>query len=433
MIISVIVCFICFLKFLEGYNWKVNSYQVNHGRIIWTQKVKHDSSYVFDNSRHVFLQRELLLPMSFQENEDDRNSWLKLNIKKVSSYLSATLSFLKSVFQSFFSGKRHKESSSTDLVPESKLLNFPSVVLRQASKVNKSTMNNSQTSVEVEKDKKLLEARRYVQNLLDSIGQKRRAGTIQSTTPSATAHNNVTNGAVESHPSITMKGEHSLQNTSQTIQHFPPTILDLSDDEFLGKLVLVRCNFNVSLIENNVTGDIEILDDYRIQNSLPTLQFLLNRGAKVLVAAHIGEPTGTGYDAKLSLAPVAKHLSDLLNRPVPFTPDCIGLSVDAAIANMKQDSSQDNLNLNQSVMVGNITVLENVMFYAEEMRNDDSFAKAMSKNVDIFVNDYVGSTHLSHASITGILKHVPKSVFGISFAKDLELKSVEKTNSTSTN
>lgn len=200
----------------------------------------------------LILNTEFLLPMSPQENEieDNHSSWLKLNIKKLSSYLSAALSFFKSVFQSILSGLQRKESHSTDIVPESKLLNFPSVVLRQASKVNKSTVKNSHTSVEVEKDKKLLEARRYVQNLLDSIGQKKRAETIQLTKPSATVHNNVIiNGTVESHPpmpliisatpeltNITMKDEQSSQITTQTIQHSPQTILDLSDDEFLGKL-----------------------------------------------------------------------------------------------------------------------------------------------------------------------------------------------------
>lgn len=181
---------------------------------------------------------------------------------------------------------------------------------------------------------------------------------------------------------------------------------------FINGSVLVRCDLNVPLTQNLTTGQTVVADDTRIRASIPTLQFLLGYGAKVLVASHLGRPKGNGYEAKYSLAPVASHLSKLLQRPVPLIPDCKGLPVAAALTQLNTSYHNNKR--------GDLVLLENVRFYAEEEANDEAFATNMAKNIDVYVNDAFGTAHRAHASTAGIAKHVPHAVAGFLLTKELQ-------------
>lgn len=122
--------------------------------------------------------------------------------------------------------------------------------------------------------------------------------------------------------------------------------------------VLVRADFNVPLEKGKIT------DDTRIRGAIPTIKYLTSKGAKVLLSSHLGRPKG-GYEAKFSLAPITPRLAELLGQPVPLVPDCVGVSVGAATANMKD---------------GDVVLLENVRFYPEEEKNDKAFAAKLAAN-----------------------------------------------------
>lgn len=153
-----------------------------------------------------------------------------------------------------------------------------------------------------------------------------------------------------------------------------------------GKTVLVRAEFDVPINEFGV-----ITDDYRIRKTLPTIEHLRGLGAKVVLISHLGRPKGA-HDAHLSLAPVAQRLSDLLHHKVVFVDDCIGEKRDAAV---------------RSLQPGDVLLLENVRYYKEEEQNDAEFAKKLSKNCDLFVQDGFGVVHRPHASIIGIPAVLP--------------------------
>lgn len=157
------------------------------------------------------------------------------------------------------------------------------------------------------------------------------------------------------------------------------------------KTVLVRVDFNVPMREG------KIADDYRMVQSLPTIHFLVKAGCKVVLIAHLGHPKGK--DKKLSFAPVAEHLSELLDKPVTFVPDCIGDQVKVAVKNAK---------------AGDVIMLENVRFHAGDEQNDLAFAKqlATSATADYFVLDGFGSAHRAHASTQGVTHFLP-SVAGL--------------------
>jgi phosphoglycerate kinase len=123
---------------------------------------------------------------------------------------------------------------------------------------------------------------------------------------------------------------------------------DLTEADLKGKRVLVRADFNVPLEKGKIT------DDTRIRGAIPTIQYLISKGAKVMLSSHLGRPKG-GYEAKFSLAPITPRLSELLNKPVSLVPDCIGISVQAAVSKMQD---------------GDVVLLENVRFYPEEEKND---------------------------------------------------------------
>lgn len=153
-----------------------------------------------------------------------------------------------------------------------------------------------------------------------------------------------------------------------------------------GKTVLVRADFNVPINDIGV-----ITDDYRIRKTLPTIEHLRGLGAKVVIISHLGRPQNN-HDARASLAPVAQRLSDLLHHDVRFADDCIGEKRDAAV---------------KALQPGNVLLLENVRYHKEEEQNDAEFAKKLSKNCDLFIQECFGVAHRDHASIVGIPAILP--------------------------
>src|SRR4051794_23680058 len=161
------------------------------------------------------------------------------------------------------------------------------------------------------------------------------------------------------------------------------------DLEVRGQRVLVRVDFNVPMEERD--GQIAIMDDTRIRESLPTINYLREHGAKTILMAHFGRPKGKPVE-KYSLRPVGVALHDLIQHPVAFSHDCIGADAEKIVADMKD---------------GDVTLLENVRFYAAEEANDPSFAESLAKLSDgIYVNDAFGAAHRAHASTAGVTKFV---------------------------
>lgn len=172
----------------------------------------------------------------------------------------------------------------------------------------------------------------------------------------------------------------------------------IEDVNVRGKRVLVRVDFNVP--RNKETG--EITDDARMRAALPTLQYLIDNGAKVIVMSHLGRPKGKVVE-ELRLTEVGKHLAELLGKPVKKLDDCIGPDVEAAVADMKD---------------GDVVLLENVRFYPQEEKNDVHFAKELAKIGDIYVNDAFGTAHRAHGSTAGVGVFLP-SVTGYLMKKEL--------------
>lgn len=171
----------------------------------------------------------------------------------------------------------------------------------------------------------------------------------------------------------------------------------IKDVDLAGKTVLLRADYNVPL-ENGV-----ITDDYRIQQSLPTVRYLLDHAAKVIICSHLGRPAGPG-DTANSLFPVAKRLQQLLDRPVEFATDCVGEPAKKAAAGLKH---------------GQVLLLENLRFHPEEEANDAEFAKQLASLADVFVQDGFGVVHRAHASTEGITHTLP-SVAGLLLAKEVD-------------
>jgi phosphoglycerate kinase len=179
--------------------------------------------------------------------------------------------------------------------------------------------------------------------------------------------------------------------------------MTLEDVDVSGKRVFVRTDYNVPLDEHG-----NIVDDVRIRETIPTINYLLDRNAKIILASHLGRPKGK-RDPKYSLYPVAKRLERLLDREVKFLPDCIGSSVEEAVFSMKE---------------GDIILLENLRFHPGEEKNDPEFAKSLAKLAEIYVIDAFGTCHRKHASMYGIKDYVQPVVMG--FLLERELKYFEK-------
>ena len=171
----------------------------------------------------------------------------------------------------------------------------------------------------------------------------------------------------------------------------------IRDIDIKGKKVLVRVDFNVPLNETGVG------DDTRIRAALPTIQYLLDGGAAVILCSHLGRPKG-GPDPKYSLRPVAEHLSSLIGKPVKFSSDCIGPEAKEAAEELKP---------------GEVLMLENTRFHAEEEKNDVEMARQLASLADLYVNDAFGTAHRAHASTEGVTHFLP-AVAGFLLEKEIK-------------
>ena len=173
----------------------------------------------------------------------------------------------------------------------------------------------------------------------------------------------------------------------------------IEDIVVTGKKVLVRCDFNVPLDENK-----NITDENRLVGALPTIKYLSDNGAKVILCSHLGRPKGE-FNMKYSLAPVAKRLSELLGKEVKMAEDVIGDSAKATVASLND---------------GDICLLENVRFHKEEEKNDAEFSKQLASLAEIYVNDAFGTAHRAHASTAGVADYLP-AVCGYLIGKEIDI------------
>jgi phosphoglycerate kinase len=174
--------------------------------------------------------------------------------------------------------------------------------------------------------------------------------------------------------------------------------LSIRDLDLKDRRVFIRVDFNVPL----APGGQQITSDKRIRASLPTIKYALEHGAGVILASHLGRPKGK-RNPEMSLKPVAKKLEELLGKPVRMAPDCIGPEVEA----MKPAP-------------GEVLLLENLRYHAEEEKNDPEFSKKLAALCDLYVNDAFGSAHRAHASTVGMIAFVPKAAAGLLMDKELE-------------
>jgi len=174
----------------------------------------------------------------------------------------------------------------------------------------------------------------------------------------------------------------------------------VEDMDVKGKRVLVRVDFNVPITENSGV----ISDDSRIRASLPTIKYLVDHKAKVIICSHVGRPEGKVVE-NLRMAPTARRLSELMSLPVSTASDCIGQEVESKIGALKE---------------GDVLILENLRFHPEEEANDADFARKLARLADIYVDDAFSTAHRNHASIVGVAKYLP-AVAGLLMEKELKV------------
>ena len=173
----------------------------------------------------------------------------------------------------------------------------------------------------------------------------------------------------------------------------------VKDVDLKGKRVIMRVDFNVPMDKGVVT------DDKRIKASLPTIQYILDQGAALVLMSHLGRPKGTGFDPEFSLKPASEALAKLLGKPVKMAPDCVGPEVESMAKALKP---------------GEVLLLENVRFHKEEEKNDPEFAKQLAQLGEVYVCDAFGSAHRAHASVEGIAHQLPVAVAGFLMEQELE-------------
>jgi phosphoglycerate kinase len=186
------------------------------------------------------------------------------------------------------------------------------------------------------------------------------------------------------------------------------TLSDLEDSQFDGKRVFVRVDFNVS-INNGAIGE-----DYRIRMSLPTIEYLTKRGAKVILASHLGRPEG--HDKKYSVAPLAEHLTEIIGRsrpPIKFASDCVGVEIEENVSKMNK---------------GDILLLENLRFHKEEESNEPEFSKKLASLADIYVNDAFSTSHRKHSSTYGAAWMFDIRLAGFNLIKEVKYLSMIREN-----
>jgi len=182
----------------------------------------------------------------------------------------------------------------------------------------------------------------------------------------------------------------------------------LEDSQFDGKRVFVRVDFNVSISDGTIG------EDYRIRMSLPTIEYLTKRGAKVILASHLGRPEG--HDYKYSIAPVAKRLTEIIGRsrpPIRFASDCVGIEIEENIGKMNK---------------GDILLLENLRFHKEEESNDPEFSKKLSSLADIYINDAFSTSHRKHSSTYGAAWMFDIRLAGFNLIKEVKYLSMIREN-----
>jgi phosphoglycerate kinase len=191
----------------------------------------------------------------------------------------------------------------------------------------------------------------------------------------------------------------SRRVASLRVEAAKKSVGDLAKGDLEGQTVLIRCDFNVPL-----DGDMNITDDTRIRAAIPSIDYLVKNGAKVLACSHFGRPK-SGPEDKFRLTPVGARLSELLSCPVTKIDDCIGPEVEKAVAGMSN---------------GSVCLLENTRFYKEEEGNDAAFAKNLAGSAKIFVNDAFGTAHRAHASTAGVTGTCETNVAGFLLQKELD-------------
>ncbi len=185
----------------------------------------------------------------------------------------------------------------------------------------------------------------------------------------------------------------------------------IRDIDLKGRRVLVRVDFNVPLSKTpDANGKYTVTDDTRIRAALPTIRYLLEQDARVILCSHLGRPKGP--EPKSSLAPAARVLGELLNKSIALAPDCIGPDVEQ---------------MARALHPGGVLLLENVRFHPEEEKNDPAFARQLAALAEVYVNDAFGSAHRAHASTEGVAKYLP-AVGGFLMEKELEYLAGAVTN-----
>ncbi len=176
------------------------------------------------------------------------------------------------------------------------------------------------------------------------------------------------------------------------------SVLSIKDIDFKGKKVLLRVDFNVPLKDN------EIADDTRIRASLETINHIIDKGGRLIIISHLGRPKGKRIP-EMSLAPIARHLSSLINKNVRFVSDCVGPEVETAVESMGDDE---------------VILLENLRFHEEEEKNDPEFAKKLAGLADVYVNDAFATAHRSHASTVGVTEYFKTKAPGFLIMKEIK-------------
>jgi phosphoglycerate kinase len=174
--------------------------------------------------------------------------------------------------------------------------------------------------------------------------------------------------------------------------------LSITDPDLAGKRVFMRVDFNVPVADGKIT------DDTRIEAALPSIRYVLEKGGRLILASHLGRPKGKP-EPKYSLRPVAVRLAELLGMPVQFAPDCVGEEVEKMAAGLKP---------------GEVLLLENLRFHAEEEKNDPVFSGQLASLCDVYINDAFGAAHRAHASTAGIVQYVKQAAAGFLMQKEIE-------------
>merc|ERR1712176_924959 len=178
------------------------------------------------------------------------------------------------------------------------------------------------------------------------------------------------------------------------------SVMDLGDGDLKGKKVLIRCDLNVPL-----NSSLEITDETRISASIPTIEYLCSKGARVIACSHLGRPKD-GPEEKFSLKPVAKKMGELMKKDIKCAPDCKATDEVKGMVSAMSD--------------GDVMVLENTRFYKGETKNDSELAESMASLADLFVNDAFGTAHRAHSSTEGVTKYLSPCVSGFLLKKELD-------------